>query len=245
MAAVRVEGSISALLEVFLPAPCLCCEATLPGNHRALCPSCQARLIPLGGTRCPTCCGPTDEHDAPCLSCLDNPGDLTAMVAWGEYDDVLREAILALKHHGRDELLSQLTARLAARVSMEEWFSEIDVVTAVPSHVAHRLRRGYTAADLLATDLGRTLLKPWRPTLRRHGLVRQVGRTRHQRKQLAKSCFSITPGAHITGKNLLLVDDVSTTGSTIRLAARTLRRGGAKKVYGAVMASAPDPRRMV
>jgi ComF family protein len=239
---VRVSGLASSLVEVVLPAPCLGCNGALPGGFSGLCAACQARLVPLSGTRCPTCAGPCDTPDEPCLACVQTPSPFTRMVAWGEYDDILRKAILAFKHHRHDELLEPLAARLAAKVCLEDWAARIDLVTAVPSHSIHRFRRGYTATELVGRRVAHSLRRPWRKTLRRHGVARQVGKTRRQRGLLARNRFSVHPRAHLTGKRLLVIDDVWTTGATLRLAARALQRGGAHEVYGAALAAAPDPR---
>jgi ComF family protein len=240
--AVRVGGFVSSLLEVVFPAPCVCCARALPGGSRALCPECQSRILPLSGARCPTCTGPSDRPDESCLSCAGNTSPIEAAVAWGEYEGVLRDAILALKHNRRDELTQALSGRLAARVALESWSHKLDLVTAVPSHPMHRIRRGYTASALLAADMARLIGRPYRKTLRRHGVARQVGKTRGQRRSLSRSRFSMKARARVAGARVLLVDDVWTTGSTMRLAAQTLRHGGARNVYGAALATAPDAR---
>jgi predicted amidophosphoribosyltransferase len=163
-------------------------------------------------------------------------------VLWGEYDGTLRRAMLALKHRGRDELARPLAARLAARVAVAPWISEVGAVAAVPSHRLRQLRRGTCAAHLLADETARRLGLPLVTALQRHGFDRQQGRTRRQRLLLARGSFSARPAAR--GQGLLVVDDVSTTGTTLRRAAEALIHGGADSVYCAAIAHAPDPRRL-
>jgi predicted amidophosphoribosyltransferase len=98
------------------------------------------------------------------------------------------------------------------------------------------------AAELIASSVARRLDRPVQPVLRRHGLERQTGKTRTRRQQLDRRSFSATTRS--LGRHVLLVDDVTTTGTTIRLAAEALLRAGAEAVYGAVLAHTPDPRRM-
>ena len=159
---------------------------------------------------------------------------------WGEYDGALRSAVLALKAAGPDELASPLGRRLAARIAIEPWAPEVDVVTFIPSHPLRRLRRGWPAAALLAEEVGRELARPVRPLLARHGLSRQTGRTRAERTRLPRRSFR--PRPTVEGRRILLVDDVTTTGTTLRRAAEAALAVGADAVYCAAMALTPDGR---
>jgi predicted amidophosphoribosyltransferase len=163
-------------------------------------------------------------------------------VAWGEHDGVLRTAILALKHGGRDDLAAPLGDRLAAAIAAEEWVSEIEIIVPVPSHPWRRLRKPWTASELLARRVSRRLEKPAVFSLRRHGLRRQTGRSRARRLELSPRSFS--PRPCVSGRTVLLIDDVMTTGTTIRRATEALHSAGAAAVFCAVCAHAPDPRRL-
>jgi predicted amidophosphoribosyltransferase len=162
-------------------------------------------------------------------------------VVWGEHDGVLRTAILALKHGGRDDLAVPIGSRLAASVAVEPWACEIDFVTAIPSHPSRRFRKPWAASELLARAVSKGLEKPMVFLLRRHGLSRQTGHSRVRRLALPQRSFSARAAA--AGRSVLIVDDVTTTGTTIRRAAEALIRAGATAVFCAVCAFAPDPRR--
>lgn len=160
---------------------------------------------------------------------------------WGEYQGVLRNTILALKHRGRDELARPLAQRLAAAVAMAPWAAEIGLVTSVPSHTWYRVRRGYSAARVLAAEVARALALPARSLLTRRGLGRQAGSSRAERLRLAAGSFK--SGRQLSG-SILLIDDVTTTGTTLRRATAALLHGGASKVYCAALALAPETRRV-
>jgi predicted amidophosphoribosyltransferase len=161
-------------------------------------------------------------------------------VIWGEYGGVLRSAILALKHQGRDELAKPLGERLAAAVAMAPWAHRIDQVTSVPSHVLYRYRRSYSAAQLLAHSVAKALGLSASTLLRRHGLGRQARRSRTERLRLAAGSFSGVK-RNLSGE-ALLIDDVTTTGTTLQRAAAALLSCGASTVYCAALAQSTESR---
>lgn len=237
-----VQTLASVLQRALLPALCVACDGILAGDERGLCGSCRCRLLPMSEPCCPRCGAPSDSPSDPCLSCFAIPPPQLATVLWGPYDGVLRRAVLALKHGRHDELVRPLGRRLAARISVAPWFGRISAVTGVPSHVLRRVRRGASAADLLSVEVARSIGRPRITALRRHGLRRQTGRSRARRLRLPRGSFSAR--RRVSGEHVLLVDDVCTTGTTLRRAAETLAAAGAAGVYCAALAHAPDPRRL-
>ncbi len=197
----------------------------------------------MAGTRCGTCAGPIDDLGEPCLSCLADPVPQRATIAWGEYDGTLRDAVLSLKHGGHDGIGPVLASRLAARISMEPWATDITLVTAVPSHPLHRLRRGYNASEILGRSVADAINRPFHMTLRRHGLTRQNTRSRAERKRLKTRRFSMRRSALVEEQTILLIDDVITTGSTLKRAVQALNQCGATTVYAGAPGFTPDPRR--
>jgi predicted amidophosphoribosyltransferase len=241
ISAVHMGGVLTAAVEALFPGLCPHCEQILPGGSRGLCGACWASLVPRVGSACPRCGAPVDDPADACLDCFRSSPPQRATVIWGEHDGVLRTAILSLKHHRRDDLAQPLGSRLAAAAAPASWASSIDAVCAVPSHPLRRIRRPWAAADLLASSVGRHLDKPVVTLLRRHGLHRQAGNSRARRLELPRRSFSASRRAR--GLTILLIDDVTTTGSTIRRAGEALLGAGAETVYCAILAHAPDSRR--
>ena len=239
----QTGGVLVAAIEALLPGLCPHCDHPLGGTDRGLCGPCWSLTVPRAGDACTRCGSPTEDSSVPCLTCLHAPLPQRATVIWGEHDGVLRTAILALKHGGRDDLAEPLGERLAARVAAEPWAHSIEAVVAVPSHPWRRLKKPWAASELLAGAVARRLEKPVVRYLRRHGFGRQTGRSRARRLKLPRRSFSARGGAD--GRSLLLIDDVTTTGTTLRRAAEALRRSGAKAVYCGVCAHATDPRRLL
>lgn len=237
----QTGGALAAAIEALLPGMCPHCGHPLEGSDRGLCGPCWSLTVPRAGGACQRCGVPSEDSSEPCLACLQAPPPQSATVAWGEHDGVLRTAILALKHGGRDELATPLGDRLAASIAAEAWVSLVDCIVPIPSHSWRRLKKPWAASELLAEAISRRLERPVIRLLRRHGLGRQAGRSRARRLELPQRSFSARPGA--VGRTLLLIDDVTTTGTTLRRAAQALLHGGAKAVYCAVCAQAPDLRR--
>jgi competence protein ComFC len=240
--AVQLGGILAAATEALLPGLCPHCDQPLLGRDRGLCRACWSLTVPRAGNVCARCGLPSDGSSEPCLACVSRETPQEATVIWGEHDGSLRSALLALKNRNRDDLAAPLAGRLAAMVAGEPWAPSIDALCWVPSHPLRRFRRPWAAPELLAKHMAKTLGKPPRRLLIRSGLHRQTGRTRARRLDLPRSCFAAD--TRCRGLKVLLVDDVTTTGTTIRRAAEALRKAGARAVFCAVLAHTPDPRRM-
>ena len=242
MTGVRLASVLSASFETFLPCLCLHCGEPVGGDRVGLCETCWTTVIPHGGQPCPRCGGPSDGDLPLCLSCQSSPPAQAGTILWGEYDGALRSAILALKGRGHDGISPHLARRLSARIAAEGWTETVDTVTHVPSHRFRTMRLGWSAAACLAHDVARELGLPALRTLRRRGLARQTGRTRVQRMGMSSRDFSCR--RPLDGRRVLIIDDVATTGTTLRRVAEVLLSAGSETVYCAAMAATPDARRV-
>jgi len=233
-------GVLAAVTETLLPGMCPYCDQPLQGEDRGLCGACWAMVLPIAGASCPRCGGPVDEDPEPCLQCTRTPPPQEKTVVWGEHDGALRGAILSLKHSGRDDLAGPLGRRLSAAIAAAVLPPSCDLVTWVPSHAVRRLRRPYSAAQLLSLEVARSFRLPHEQLLTRRGLGRQTTRTRAHRLELPARAFRAGPRSR--RRSVLLIDDVMTTGSTLRRAAGAILNAGAETVFCAALARTPDPR---
>jgi ComF family protein len=155
---------------------------------------------------------------------------------------VLQALVLGLKFAGKSHLDQMLGALLAAAIQGDPQLTDVDALVPVPLHWRRRLRRGYNQAQLLAQAAANQLphlhVEPF--LIRTRDTVPQATLATTDRLRNLKGAFAARPNAKIAGKHLCLVDDVTTTGTTLRIAARALRRAGAAKVSAVVIAVAAN-----
>jgi predicted amidophosphoribosyltransferase len=202
-------------------------EAVFP----AWCAGCGAR----GGPVCARC--------AASLAAAPNvgpPAFVDGWVALFSYEGVARELTARLKYRNARPVVPWFADRLAAAAAGR--FEAIDAVTWAPTTTAHRRTRGFDHAQLLATAVARRLGRPARPLLARVSQEPQTGRPAAERRRgVAFRAVAASP-TRAAPASVLLVDDVATTGATVRAAAAALREAGAQRVYAATVARTPPGR---
>jgi len=165
-------------------------------------------------------------------------------VAYGSYDDALRELIHLLKFNGVQPAASVLGRMLAETISaIEPGFEQPSVlVVPVPLYKGKRRQRGFNQAERIARAAlkvsnarGRLRLAP--DILQRvRETHSQIGLTSHQRRENLRGAFAVPHAADVVGREILLVDDVYTTGTTVSECAKVLRLAGAAEVWVATVA---------
>jgi ComF family protein len=220
------------LLDLLLPPGCAACKTWLPGGRSAplVCGRCRSRLRAASWPRCPRCHFPRGARriEAPdCIECRDWPDALTAARYAYVLEPPAADLVHALKYEGWRELAEFMGGALA------ELAPGGSLVVPVPT-TARRLRhRGYNQAELLARHLAAERGLPLVHALERPGGGRsQTTLAPTERRENVRGAFRPSPGAvpSVAGADVLLVDDVLTTGATASEAAATLASMGAASV---------------
>jgi ComF family protein len=143
----------------------------------------------------------------------------------------LKKAILKLKCN-KDVGLANILANLLIDFYKDlDW--HVDLITAVPMDKKKLIIRGYNQADLISRPIALHTKIPFVPSVlvKRYPTRPQVGLSEEDRLKNVADAFSSTP-KKILGKNVLIIDDVVTTGATMDACSRALKSAGANKVYG-------------
>jgi len=202
----------------------------------------------IGGGTCCRRCGGTigpGEASSPCVACLGRAGIADGVVRLGEFSGELRRRILDLKYGGRPEAAEDLGRELAEEIARRG--GPIDVaatlVIPVPGASWRVWHRGVDHAAELGREVARRLQVPHLKVLAHLGTPPRSGRMPGDRGgRSLRIRRGWGPGA-LERLRVLLVDDVLTTGTTLREAVRCLRPLRPREIHACVVAVAPDPRR--
>lgn len=239
------------LFNTFFPAECRLCGDPLTNLSRL--PCCGQCLQQVRGFDCVQCqiCGELliSRHAAlqaepVCGLCQKARPAFERAVSCGPYDGKLRELIHLLKYEQVRSAARPIGERLAQAVmELREETGDGVVVIPVPLHRRRQGFRGFNQAHDIAAALVRSCRKRgWELQLLSDGMKRlrattsQTGLTRHQRRENVRGAFAVERPQHVRGRNVLLVDDVLTTGTTAQECAKVLRRAGAEAVWVATAA---------
>jgi len=243
-----VHRAAASLFCIFFPSDCRLCGLPLLNISRLpVCPECLERLQPIQGKVCSICgervlseyfeCDEDGLRRCPVCRRVDHP--FHRALAYGSYDNGLRELIHLLKYNGvrpaAGVLGRMLSETLAAVVpSLEQ---SVALLVPVPLYRGKRRQRGFNQAELIAQAALRACTSSERFQLAADVLARvrdthsQIGLTSHQRRENLRGAFAVTHPEQVTDREVVLVDDVYTTGTTASECARVLRRAGASRVW--------------
>jgi ComF family protein len=228
----RRTGFFDSLLSQIYPERCLLCRAALPGVPvRPLCDSCLKNHTQTGQI-CFFCesYGPAK----PVCRCIPGKYPLKSLLSLCFYESHWRELLHSLKYRGKRSLARPLGAWIGSEVRALEYCSP-DLVVPVPLHRNRERERGFNQSALLARSAAKELGIPCSALLEKiKDTQSQTRVSRRERRENIYRAFRCKKRLE-PGTVVLLIDDIYSTGSTMREASEVLRKNGAK-VYGAVVA---------
>jgi ComF family protein len=227
---------ITALLfDILFPPLCIHCRTYLPDSAHILCAKCHASIALRTSLFCSECMRRLPDATKTCH--LDAPYILGAV---GSYDDPLfQDLIHALKYRGIRRVADFLGALLVRYAKTLPFRPEEFAVIPAPLSKKRLRERGFNQAELIARVFAESFNIPLLPSAlsKTKDTRPQMKLSREERKKNLSGCFEARKD-YVEGKHIILIDDVSTSGTTLTELARTLKRAGAKKIIGLVIAKA-------
>ncbi len=238
-------AALAKLVELLVyPSFCrLCAEVLEEPGERVVCRACLARLVPRRGPSCPVCGrfheGAGDDHV--CSKCLERAPAFSVHRSCGTYGGALKDVILLFKYRKFAPLARPLAeyAAVCTGGDVGLW-SGADFLVPVPLHPARRRERGFNQSRLLARELsglrGMRVLEGC--LVKTRNVPPQAGLHAAERETNVKNAYTVRRPRQVEGRTLVLVDDVTTTGATVRECASVLVEAGAKEVRAITLARA-------
>lgn len=229
---------LQSLLRTIYPPMCLICSARVLDEF-ALCGRCMGSVPFAAGLSCDRCAAPLpghSDHRELCDACLEDPPPWQQARAILRYDKGARDLILPFKNADRTDLARPLGTWLAQ--ACEAIMGEDCLIAPVPLHWSRMLHRKYNQSALLARFMaqtsGRVLCND---LLQRTRRTRKLGTLRpEERARILDGAIRLRRPERAKGRDILLVDDVLTTGATLRQCSEACLAGGARSVRIAVLA---------
>lgn len=220
---------------------CILCNTPIDRDEQySICSKCKTKLKLIDGKTCVKCGKPLDELYIidKCHDCVNNPHYFTKAISCLEYDDIAKKIIYDLKYHRKRYISYHIAEIMYDRLNYED-IDSFNIIIPVPLHIAKQRERGFNQAYLI----GKYLSKMTETEVDNKTLIRvkntttQNKLTREERRINLEDAFDIINKKNINNKNVLLIDDIFTTGATVDQCSKVLIENGAQNVYIATFAT--------
>ncbi len=226
--------------DMLFPLFCLGCES----YGEWLCENCFAKLPLRLDQRCPLCLKQPTPHGERCFACKD-VSQLDGLYAASYYQSPLLSYVIHTYKYRFIPQLSEILGAFLVGSLRNTRFPLPDIILPVPLHPRRLRFRGFNQAELISDLVGKNILPDFEIPVKKKILVRQRKtkpqiKTHSRTERLANltQAFVVSEEGRekVQGKNIWLIDDVSTTGTTLAECAKVLKSAGAKSVFGIVLA---------
>lgn len=231
-AAKWLQDVMHTVIALFYPPRCPGCDEVIVPDEE-LCGICKESIHTVQEPVCKRCGKPMqDERGEYCTDCMKKKHCYQQGKAVFVYRGVIRQSMYRFKYSNKREYAAYY-AKVAARLH-GDWVKRngIEVLVPIPMYIGKQRRRGYNQAEVFARALGRELGIPVDTELvkRVRNTIPQKELSDKERRHNLKNAFQLTPNI-VEYSQIMLIDDIYTTGSTMDAVAEVLLSGGAKNVY--------------
>ena len=228
------------ILNILFSPICINCQRHLDEKNKLICKQCMSLIKSNNTFFCPICRARLTENKNTCHS------NSYLLAAAGNYSDPIFQNLI---HYFKYKYFDNLTPLLGGLLL--KYFKYIDpkfyilnsksyIIIPIPLHPSRERQRGFNQAKLLAKFVSNNLNLKLVEGLRR---IKNTGSQSQQKNKEARNkniigCFKIRSSESVKEKNIILVDDVFTSGATMNEAIKILKMNGAKKIIALVLAKA-------
>ena len=228
------------VIDIIYPRRCPVCDDIVNGTGAYVCDECRDVFCKISEPRCMKCGSSlSDETQILCGECSCHEHFFDSSRAAFIYDDMLKESIYRFKYGGRAEYADYYAAKMGDLLHGYIMSCRAQALIPIPLHKSRLAKRGYNQAELIARRLSDRFDIPLRNDIlkRQAKTAVQKSLSASQRQNNLKKAFKIASDV-VKLNNIILVDDIFTTGSTIDAAARCLKEAGVMNVFCLVLAVA-------
>jgi len=219
-------------LDLFFPRLCISCSKRLKPNEKLLCLTCLAKLEWLEGV-CSVC--GNEIKDKHCHYCSSQHIYFDKVCSLFHFNSVVQSLIHNLKYNEMTIVSNFLKSYFELYLDLDRYvpFEKIDLISPVPLHAVRKRARGFNQAELLSVEIAKILNIEHIPQLikRKKYTKSQTQLNKAERDSNVDSAFFLNNRFNISHKNILLVDDVFTTGSTVNSISKLLKENNCNKVF--------------
>ncbi len=237
---------MSKILERFIdflfPKTCVYCMKFIlsEGTSNYLCEECYQKIKFIESPICQICGLPVKPHKIYCDRCTKGKQKIYYNVLRGIllFEEPIKECIHKLKYKGKDYIGKFLSEFFIQYLQNNSYLLDIDLIVPVPIHWTRKIQRGFNQSELLSEPVAKKFKIKYdnRNLFRRKRTKPQVKLNKEERLINISEAFAVRDPDFFSGKSVLIIDDVSTTGETINQCAKVLRQSGAKNIFGLTLA---------
>lgn len=221
------------MFSFFFKKNCLLCSRN---TTELICESCYNQFQKIKPPFCSVCKSYSIENNI-CQECKKRIPIFESVTTIGIYNGLLKSAIYNLKYDGVQKIAQPLGRFLAMKIKDELNYKEIDLVTSIPISKEKLKKRKFNQAELLAYEVAKNLFIPYKEILEREkDTEAQHSLGKKARSENLKDAFTVSKKTNLKNKNILIVDDIFTTGATIQETASILKKDNCGKIFVGVVA---------
>ncbi len=230
----KIIQPLTHIADFLFPSKCVNCEAPVSIANNCLCKSCFNKISPINDG-CGLCSGSI--AGGKCGICSERKFYISRNVTLSEYSGVMKNVIHSYKFNKKKRLHTHIAE--TALSELKKYNIQFDIITSVPMNRTKQWQRGFNQSELIAKFLSERLDKPYLPLLKEKSRFKSQKTLGYRERFLnILDRYRILNTKKIKEKNIMLIDDVFTTGATINECARIIKSFGAEKVYSLTIARA-------